>query len=116
MDAVPSSCVDAVLRIRITLMRVRIWIPLVTFDSYPDPAFHFDTVPDPDPIFQIKVLNLKKVRKLAYFRYILACHLQIDAVRILPFYLMGSGSGFTTLRGLKAFLLFQSLQSFSLII
>jgi hypothetical protein len=62
-----------VLRIRITLMRIRIWILLCHFDADlapdptfhfevdldPDPTFHFDS--DPDPSFQIKAQNLEKV-------------------------------------------------------
>jgi hypothetical protein len=38
----------ALLRIRITLMRIRILL----FTLVPDPAFHFDADPDPDPTFQ----------------------------------------------------------------
>jgi hypothetical protein len=45
-----------------------------------NPVCHFDAYPDPDPSFQMKAQNLKKVFKYAHIPYILACHLQIDAV------------------------------------
>jgi hypothetical protein len=58
---------DEVLRIRITLMRIRILpfilmrIPILLItDANPDPTFHFDADPDPAPSFQ-KKLNLEKV-------------------------------------------------------
>jgi hypothetical protein len=46
------------------------------FDADPDPARHFDA--DPNPSFQIKAQNLE-VRE-AHVPYILARHLEIDAV------------------------------------
>ncbi len=66
-----------VLRIRITLMRIRIWVLLGTFDADadPDPTFHFDAEADPeptfhfhadadpDPSFQITAQNLERVLK-----------------------------------------------------
>ncbi len=69
-----------VLWIRITL-RIRVdlspwcgsgfWF---LFDADPDPTFHPDADPDPDTSFQIKAQTFEKVLK-----YILGCHLQIDA-------------------------------------
>jgi hypothetical protein len=44
--------------------------------SVADPH-HVDADPDPNPSFQIKAQNLKKVLKKAHILYI--CHLQIDA-------------------------------------
>ncbi len=48
--------------------------PACHFD--PDPSFYFDA--DQDPSFQIKALNLERLISI----YILACHLQLYAVRI----------------------------------
>jgi hypothetical protein len=48
--------------------------PVCHFDADPDPTLHFDVDPVPDHSFQKKALNLEKVLK-----YILDCHLQIDA-------------------------------------
>ncbi len=45
-----SSRFSAVLRIRITLMRIRDR-PAYDFVADPDPACHFDADPDPDPPF-----------------------------------------------------------------
>ncbi len=36
-------------------------------DPAPDPACHFDAVPDPDPRFQIEVQNREKVLKIGSF-------------------------------------------------
>jgi hypothetical protein len=62
-----------VLRIRITLMWIRILAchldpdpdPACHFDADPDsdPIFPFDADPDPAPSFQIKAQNLEKVLK-----------------------------------------------------
>jgi hypothetical protein len=54
--------------------------PTCTYDADPDSAFHFDADPEPDPSFQIKSQNFEKVLKQAHIPFILACHLQIDAV------------------------------------
>jgi hypothetical protein len=48
-------------------------------DPDPDPACHFNADPFPNPSFLIKAQYLEKVLK---FPYILACHLQIDDIRI----------------------------------
>ncbi len=42
-------------------MRIRIWVPLGTFDADadPDPTFHFDADADPDPGFQIKAPKIE---------------------------------------------------------
>ncbi len=44
----------------------------------PDPTFHPDADPNPDPGFQIKAQTLEKLLIQAHIPYILVCHLQID--------------------------------------
>jgi len=46
-------------------------------DEDPDPTFHFDAVPGPDPGFQIKAQTREKVLFFPHTFWL--CHLLIDA-------------------------------------
>ncbi len=78
-----SVSMKPVLRIRISLMRMRIRIFLVTLMRIRIRILPFSLMrirnPYPDSRFQVKAQNLEKVLKQAHIPYILACHLQIDA-------------------------------------